>query len=304
MADAFNGGFRVFSTGEQTVANYVWDTNTLSWTVMTASAGGGPSSSVTVVNASIPVTQAGSWTVAVTGPLTDTQLRATPVPVSGTFWQTTQPVSIASMPTTPVTGTFWQATQPVSIASSVAVTGPLTDTQLRATAVPVSGTVAVSNFPATQAVSGTFWQATQPVSIASMPSTPVTGTFWQATQPVSIASWTGLTDTQLRASAVPVSLAATVTTTEAPPTTVAHGVVSVTTAGTRVQFGTNACKSIVVKAAVANSGTIYVGGSTVAAANGFPLAAGDTVALDISNTNVIWIDASANAQSVAWMSNS
>lgn len=39
---------------------------------------------------------------------------STPLPVSGTFWQTTQPVSIASMPSTPVTGTFWQATQPVS----------------------------------------------------------------------------------------------------------------------------------------------------------------------------------------------
>jgi hypothetical protein len=67
-------------------------------------------------------------------------------PVSGTFWQATQPVSIASMPSTPVTGTFWQTTQPVS---------------------------------------GAFWQTTQPVSIASMPSTPVTGTFWQTTQPVS-----------------------------------------------------------------------------------------------------------------------
>lgn len=71
-----------------------------------------------------------------------------------------------------VTGTFWQAIQ------------------------PVSGSVSVSNFPASQAVtgvfwqsvqpvSGTFWQSTQPVSVASMPSTPVTGTFWQATQPVS-----------------------------------------------------------------------------------------------------------------------
>lgn len=37
-----------------------------------------------------------------------------------------------------VTGTFWQATQPVSIAATVAVSGPLTDAQLRATAVPVS----------------------------------------------------------------------------------------------------------------------------------------------------------------------
>jgi hypothetical protein len=70
------------------------------------------------------------------------------IPVSGAFYQTTQPVSIAAMPTTPisdgggsitvdgtlaVTGTFWQATQPVS--------GPLTDTQLRATPVPVSGSL-------------------------------------------------------------------------------------------------------------------------------------------------------------------
>lgn len=48
-------------------------------------------------------------TLTVTGPLTDTQLRATPIPVSGAFYPETQPVS-----------------------------GPLTDTQLRATAVPVS----------------------------------------------------------------------------------------------------------------------------------------------------------------------
>ena len=36
------------------------------------------------------------------------------VPVSGTFYPGTQPVSIATMPSTPVTGTFWQTTQPVS----------------------------------------------------------------------------------------------------------------------------------------------------------------------------------------------
>lgn len=154
--------------------------------------------------------------------LTNNELRASPVPISGTFWQATQPVSIASMPSTPVTGTFWQATQPVSgtffqatqpisaaalplptgasteatlllikaktdnldvALSTRAVTG-LTDAQLRAVAVPVSGT---------------FFQATQPVSIAA--SVAVTGTFFQATQPVSGP----LTDTQLRASAVPVS---------------------------------------------------------------------------------------------------
>ena len=66
----------------------------------------------------------------------------------------TQPVSIATMPSTPVTGTFFQGTQPVS---------------------------------------GTFFQGTQPVSIATMPSTPVTGTFFQGTQPVSIAALPALT---------------------------------------------------------------------------------------------------------------
>jgi hypothetical protein len=83
----------------------------------------------------VPVDITGS--AAVTGPLTDTQLRATAVPVSGTFWQATQPISGS-----------------VSISGTSTVTGPLTDTQLRATAVPVSGT---------------FWQATQPVSAASLP---------------------------------------------------------------------------------------------------------------------------------------
>lgn len=39
-----------------------------------------------------------SGTVTASGPLTDTQLRAAAVPVSGTFWQATQPVSLAAVP--------------------------------------------------------------------------------------------------------------------------------------------------------------------------------------------------------------
>jgi hypothetical protein len=107
-------------------------------------------------------TQPVSGTVGITGS----------VAVTGTFWQATQAVSLSSLPalatgsntigkidqgvggasawkvdgsavTQPVSGTFWQATQPVSIAATVAVSGPLTDTQLRAAAVPVS----VSSLP-------------------------------------------------------------------------------------------------------------------------------------------------------------
>lgn len=47
--------------------------------------------------------------------------------VTGTFWQSTQPVSIATMPTTPVTGVFWQTTQPVSgtVTANIGTAGTL-----------------------------------------------------------------------------------------------------------------------------------------------------------------------------------
>ncbi len=59
----------------------------------------------------------------VSGPLTDTQLRAAVVPVSGAFYQATQPVS----------GTFFQATQPVSIngASFLNITGNAATTTVK-----------------------------------------------------------------------------------------------------------------------------------------------------------------------------
>ena len=168
-----------------------------------------------------PVSIAG--TVAVSGPLTDAQLRLTAVPV--TMTSTTVTGSVA------VTGTFWQATQPISGTVTVnTISGFATETtaaainatltagtvQLaaggaigvtpstravqvsgsdyggtplsRAIKVDAAGAQYIGNFPATQAVTGTFWQATQPVSLTSTTitgSVAVTGTFWQATQPVS-----------------------------------------------------------------------------------------------------------------------
>lgn len=132
-----------------------------------------------------------------------------------------------------VDGVFFQTTQPVSIAATVAVSGPLTDTQLRATPVPVSGTIAATQSgtwttTVTQATgtnlhtvidSGTItlptgastsalqttgnsslssidtktpalgqalMAASTPVVIASNQSAvPVSGTFFQSIQPVS-----------------------------------------------------------------------------------------------------------------------
>jgi hypothetical protein len=70
---------------------------------------------------SVSIVQGGNTAVVTAAGAQKVDGSAVTQPVSGTFWQATQPVS----------GTFWQATQPVS--------GPLTDAQLRASAVPVSG---------------------------------------------------------------------------------------------------------------------------------------------------------------------
>ena len=116
-------------------------------------------------------------------PLTDTQLRATAVPVSGTFFQATQPVSAASLPLPSGAATETTLTAVESDTTAIAASVASIDGKNPAL---VSGRVPVDGSGVTQPVSGTFWQATQPVSIAS--SVPVTGTFFQATQPVSAAA--------------------------------------------------------------------------------------------------------------------
>jgi hypothetical protein len=133
--------------------------------------------------------------------LTNTELRATPVPVSGDF--TSDGLTNTELRLAPVV---------VQVSSgTVAISS-------------VAGTVLVDGSAHAQPVTGVFYQATQPVSIAG--SVAVTGTFFQATQPVSgpltdaqlratpvpvsgtVTATGPLTDTQLRASAVPISASA------------------------------------------------------------------------------------------------
>lgn len=116
-----------------------------------------------------PLQAGGTVTVANPG-LTDSQLRAAAVPVSGTFWQATQPVS------GPLTDAQLRASA-VPVSGNVS-TGGLTDAQLRATAVPVSGTV-TANTGLTQPLTDTQLRAS---------AVPVSGTFFQATQPVSASA--------------------------------------------------------------------------------------------------------------------
>lgn len=99
--------------------------------------------------------------------------------------------------TVAVSGTFWQTTQPVSIASAQVASGAISDgadvtqgttTDARSTATDATSVTIMQVLkeisymeqnPASRAVTGTFWQTTQPVSLASVPSHAVTnaGTF-------------------------------------------------------------------------------------------------------------------------------
>lgn len=204
------------------------------------------------------------------------------ITVDGNFYQATQPVSIASMPSTPVTGTFWQATQPVSgtVTANTGLSQPLTDTQLRATAVPVS-VASIPSHAVTNA--GTF--ATQATLAAE--TTKVIGT-------VNIASGQTL--------GTVTSITNTVPTSEVAPSAVLNGKTTVTTAGTRVVLAASTtCKSVTIKALSTNTGLVFVGSSAVASTNGFQLAAGETISMDIANLNTVNIDSAVSGEGVTYL---
>lgn len=155
-----------------------------------------PVTGTVVATGGLTDTELRATAVPVSGPLTDTQLRATAVPVSGPLTDTqlratAVPVSGTVTATGPLTDTQLRATA-VPVSGTVTATGPLTDTQLRATAVPVSGPLTDTQLRATAVpVSGTV-TATGPLTDTQLRATAV---------PVSGP----LTDTQLRATAVPVT---------------------------------------------------------------------------------------------------
>jgi hypothetical protein len=136
----------------------------------------------------------------VSGPVTDAQLRATPVPVSGTVTANTgltQPLTDAQLRATAV---------PVSGTVSTGLTQPLTDAQLRATPVPVSGTVTANtglSQPLTDAqIRATALPVSGTVAVSNMIAQGLTDAELRATA-VTVSG--PVTDAQLRASAVPVS---------------------------------------------------------------------------------------------------
>jgi hypothetical protein len=82
---------------------------------------------------------------------------------------------------------------------------------------------------------------------------------------------------------------------------ISNGSKAVTTAGTAVALATStACQSVLIQAKAANTGVIYVGGSTVSSTSGIFLYAGESVEMSVDNLADINIDSSVNGEGVVF----
>jgi hypothetical protein len=197
-----------------------------------------------------------------TDALTDTQLRAAAVPVSGTFWQTTQPISAASLPLP--SGAATSAKQPALGTAGSAASDVLTVQGISSmTPLKVDGSAT------TQPVSGTFWQSTQPVSLASLPSlaagTAAIGTVGTTSAAVNVNQQT-----------------------------VGTTAVRLTTTSTVPKNG------IIIKAVSTNSAPIFVGGSGVTTSNGYELVAGESISFTCNLNTLYIISAASTTDKVCW----
>jgi hypothetical protein len=139
-------GKELYATGTVAPTSYTQGTNSV---IVTSVAPSSNSDKLTIYYDDAVVSNINTSTLALEsgGNLATIATNTGKIPSKGTATiANSTPVNIASDQTVPVSGT---------VTANTGLSQPLTDAQLRATAVPVSGT---------------FYQATQPVSVASLPS--------------------------------------------------------------------------------------------------------------------------------------
>ncbi len=156
-------------------------------------------------------------TLPVTGALTDAQLRATAVAVSGTFYQATQPVSAASLPLPALASTSTKQSDGTQKTQLVDGSGNVIAATSNALHVNVqNASLTVASHAVTNA--GTFAvQAAQSGTWTVQPGNTANTTAWKvdaSSVAVPVTDNSGsltvdgpLTDTELRATAVPISVA-------------------------------------------------------------------------------------------------
>jgi len=86
------------------------------------------------------------------------------------------------------------------------------------------------------------------------------------------------------------------------PGTIVAGQATVAGAGTPVALGTIALTSgVTVRALQDNAGTIFVGGFAVSDSTGYELDAAETVFMEVSALEQVWVDASSNGDKVSYI---
>lgn len=96
----------------------------------------------------------------------------------------------------------------------------------------------------------------------------------------------------------PVSIAGTVTTSDAGRSAVLHFQTSIPTTAGGTQLASNACKEATVKNLLSNSNIIWVGITGVSSSNGYELNPGESLTLKVSNTNLIYCLSASGSQTV------
>lgn len=253
--------------------------------------------------------------------LTDAQLRATPVPVSGSFYQATQPVSAASLPLP--AGASTSANQITLIGHVDGIEGSVdgietlvgtTNTTLTTIDGRVDGletlvtstntkldTANTSLGTLDNAISGNEMQvdvvASLPagtnnigdVDVLSLPALPA-GT--NAIGKLSANSGVDIGDVDVTSSV---------------SSTLDHGSnLDIDTSAEQITTTSFAAKfGVTVKSAVDNTDTVYIGNSdvtagTTAATDGFPLEPGESITLPVNNSNLLYAIGAAANQKVFW----
>ena len=69
---------------------------------------------------------------------------------------------------------------------------------------------------------------------------------------------------------------------------------------TAVALASNSCKKVIVKALQGNAIAVYVGATGVTTSTGYELGPGESATLELSNTNLAFVIASATGASVCW----
>jgi len=170
----------------------------------------------------------------------------------------------------------------------------LTDTQLRATPVPVSGTVTETNSAAIKTAVETIDNA-------------ISGSEMQVDVVGALPAGTNAIGKLAANSGVDIG---DVDVTSSVTSSLDHGSnLDIDTTAEQITSTSFACKfGVTLKADITNTGIIYVGNSDVtagstAATDGFPLSAGETLTLEVNNPNLLYAISSANNQKIYWVAN-